>query len=128
VAVLNFDQIDKSIVEQFYKENRKILRKTAIKEQCLHKPENWWYFFNILKGEKNKGFREYIQDSLKGMASTSLPLAALYLLTSEKNSPDEKSAMDIILTKLNAIKGELRTQTIKSMYSCVELAGRLSKI
>ncbi len=125
MAILNFNKMDQEIVEQFYKENKTIFRKTVIKEQSLYKPENWWYFFNLMAGEENKKFRTYIQSTLRRMAHTSLQFAILYLLTSEEGSQDEANAMATILFKVNSIKGKLRKQTIDSLYACVEVSSRM---
>jgi len=131
VAVLNFNKMDKEIIELYYQENEEILRKTAIKEKSLYKPENWWYFYLILKEETAEDklkILEYIKETLKKMSSSSLPHAALDLLISEKDSQEEAFAREMILTHLNRLKGKLRTQTISSLYACTELGERIAKI
>lgn len=128
MAVLNFNKMDKEYAKQFYESNKLIFRKTAIKEQALYKPENWWYFYLILKEENKLEFLEYIKETLKKMAPSSLPHAALYLLISEKDSPEEADARALILDLLNKLKGKLRTQTINSLYACTELGERIGKI
>lgn len=127
MALLNFNDIDLKVVEKYCKRNKGILRNTAIKEQCFHKIENWWYFFTILEGEKNADHREYIQVTLRKMASTSLHFAALYLLTTSKGSPEEAVAMGIIVAKVSALKGKLRNQATESLRKCPKVEDRLAE-
>ncbi len=127
MAILNFREIDRKEIEKYCKENREILSKTGIKERCLGKHENWYYFFTALKNQPE--LREYIKSTLR-RAPNAIDLAVIYLLISEKSSEEEKFAIELINRKLQSLNnnGGARVKLLKSLKSCPELVARFPSI